>query len=238
MENELKNNQEEETKSDSDTYAQNIKDFGITGVENSRGNIHCLTVVGQVEGHQLLPNQTKSTKYEHVIPLLVSVEQNEKIDGLLVILNTVGGDVEAGLAISEMIASMQKPTVSLVLGGGHSIGVPMAVSAKHSFIVPSAAMTIHPIRMNGTVIGVPQTYEYFNMMQERIVNFVVKHSKIKKEVFTEMMMKTGEIANDVGCIILGNDAARLGLIDEVGGIREALECLYQMIEEGKDNNKQ
>lgn len=227
------NRKTEPTQPDLENSAQSIKDFGLTGVENSRGNIHCLTIVGQVEGHQLLPDQNKSTKYEHVIPLLVSVEQNEKIDGLLVILNTVGGDVEAGLAISEMIASMQKPTVSLVLGGGHSIGVPMAVSAAHSFIVPSAAMTIHPIRMNGTVIGVPQTYEYFNMMQERIVNFVVGHSNISKQVFTEMMMKTGEIANDVGCIILGNEAVDLGLIDEVGGIREALECLYLMIEKNK-----
>ena len=239
MDNRVKNQSDAETKENNqnDINAENIKDFGITDIENSRGNVHCLTVVGQVEGHLLLPNQNKSTKYEHVIPLLVSVEQNEKIDGLLVILNTVGGDVEAGLAISEMIASMQKPTVSLVLGGGHSIGVPMAVSAKRSFIVPSAAMTIHPIRMSGTVIGVPQTYEYFNMMQERIVNFVVKNSRIEKETFTELMMKTGEIANDVGCIILGQEAVRLGLIDEVGGIRQALECLYGMIEEAKHNKQ-
>lgn len=214
--------------------ADSIKDFGLTGVENPRGNIHTLTIVGQIEGHMLLPNQNKSTKYEHVLPLLVSVEQDEKVDGLLVVLNTIGGDVEAGLAISEMIASMKKPTVSLVLGGGHSIGVPLAVSAKHSFIVPSATMTIHPIRMNGTVIGVPQTYEYFNKMQERVVNFVVKNSNIKKEVFTELMMKTGEIANDVGCIVLGDEAVRNGLIDEVGGIQEALECLYTMIEENKN----
>lgn len=239
MDNSVKNQSDAETKENNqnDINAENIKDFGITDIENSRGNVHCLTVVGQVEGHLLLPNQNKSTKYEHVIPLLVSVEQNEKIDGLLVILNTVGGDVEAGLAISEMIASMQKPTVSLVLGGGHSIGVPMAVSAKRSFIVPSAAMTIHPIRMSGTVIGVPQTYEYFNMMQERIVNFVVKNSRIEKETFTELMMKTGEIANDVGCIILGQEAVRLGLIDEVGGIRQALECLYGMIEDAKHNKQ-
>ncbi len=216
--------------------AQNIKDFGMTDVQNSRGNIHCLTIAGQVEGHMLLPSQNKSTKYEHVIPLLVSIEQDERIDGLLVVLNTVGGDVEAGLAISEMIASMNKPTVSLVLGGGHSIGVPLAVSAKRSFIVPSATMTIHPIRMSGTVIGVPQTYEYFNKMQERVVNFVVKNSHIKKEVFTEMMMKTGEIANDVGCIILGEEAVKSGLIDEVGGIAQALEFLYTQIEENKKNN--
>ena len=237
MENELKNCQETENEQNNETSgdinAQNIKDFGMTDVENPRGNIHCLTIVGQVEGHMLLPSQNKSTKYEHVLPLLVSIEQNEKVDGLLVVLNTIGGDVEAGLAISEMIASMQKPTVSLVLGGGHSIGVPLAVSARHSFIVPSATMTIHPIRMNGTVIGVPQTYEYFNKMQERVVNFVVKNSNIEKDVFTEMMMKTGEIANDVGCIILGEEAVTHGLIDEVGGIHEALECLYSMIEENK-----
>jgi len=227
------NNDDQINDAGSEQNAQNIKDFGMTDVENPRGNIHCLTIVGQVEGHMVLPGQNKSTKYEHVIPLLVNIEQNEKVDGLLVVLNTVGGDVEAGLAISEMIASMEKPAVSLVLGGGHSIGVPLAVSAKRSFIVPSASMTIHPIRMNGTVIGVPQTYEYFNKMQERVVNFVVKNSNIKKEVFTEMMMKTGEIANDVGCIILGNEAVSLGLIDEVGGIHEALECLYGMIEKNK-----
>ncbi|MBE7041187.1 MAG: translocation-enhancing protein TepA [Ruminococcaceae bacterium] len=240
MENELKNCQDTENtqndESGGDANAQNIKDFGMTDVENPRGNIHTLTIVGQVEGHMLLPSQNKSTKYEHVLPLLVSIEQNEKVDGLLVVLNTIGGDVEAGLAISEMIASMQKPTVSLVLGGGHSIGVPLAVSAKRSFIVPSATMTIHPIRMNGTVIGVPQTYEYFNKMQERVVNFVVKNSGIKKEVFTELMMKTGEIANDVGCILLGDEAVNCGLVDEVGGIREALECLYSMIEQEKEEN--
>ena len=180
MENENKQNTNENEENNSPAEnAQNIKDFGMTDVQNSRGNIHCLTIAGQVEGHMLLPSQNKSTKYEHVIPLLVSIEQDERIDGLLVVLNTVGGDVEAGLAISEMIASMNKPTVSLVLGGGHSIGVPLAVSAKRSFIVPSATMTIHPIRMNGTVIGVPQTYEYFNKMQERVVNFVVKNSHIK-----------------------------------------------------------
>ncbi len=222
-----------EGKSRTEENAQNVKDFGMSDMENSRGNIHCLTIVGQVEGHMLLPSQNKSTKYEHVIPLLVSVEQDEKIDGLLVVLNTIGGDVEAGLAIAEMIASMQKPTVSLVLGGGHSIGVPLAVSAKRSFIVPSASMTIHPIRMNGTIIGVPQTYEYFNKMQERVINFVVRNSSIQKDVFTELMMKTGEIANDVGCIVLGDEAVRLGLIDEVGGIAQALECLYTMIEKNK-----
>ncbi len=216
---------------------QNIKDFGMTDVQNARGNVHCLTIAGQIEGHMLLSPDTKTTKYEHVIPLLVSCEQDDRVDGLLVVLNTVGGDVEAGLAISEMLASMKKPVVSLVLGGGHSIGVPLAVASRRSFIVPSAAMTIHPVRMSGTVIGVPQTYEYFNKMQERIVNFVVKNSQIEKEVFTNLMMKTGEIANDVGCILLGKEAVSLGLIDEEGGIAQALECLYQMIEKNKETNE-
>lgn len=211
----------------------NIKDFGSSNIQNSKGNIHCLTIVGQIEGHMLLPPQNKTTKYEHVIPLLVSVEEDERVDGLIVILNTVGGDVEAGLAIAEMLASMEKPVVSLVLGGGHSIGVPLAVSSRHSFIAPSATMTIHPIRMNGLVIGVPQTYEYFNKMQDRVVNFVTKNSHISKEKFTELMMKTGEMANDVGCIIMGEEAVLCGLIDEVGGIREALSCLYEMIEQEK-----
>ena len=238
MQDETKNQSNQENNNDTENQAQNIKDFGMTDVQNPRGNIHCLTIAGQIEGHMLLPSQDKSTKYEHVIPLLVSVEQDERVDGLLVILNTIGGDVEAGLAISEMIASMSKPTVSLVLGGGHSIGVPLAVSAKKSFIVPSASMTVHPIRMNGTVIGVPQTYEYFNKMQDRVVNFVVKNSGIKKQVFTELMMKTGEIANDVGCILLGTQAVELGLIDEVGGISDALEYLYGEIETIRQQKEQ
>ena len=213
--------------------SENIKDFGSSCIKNSKGNIHCLTIVGQIEGHMLLPPQNKTTKYEHVIPLLVSVEEDEEIDGLIVILNTVGGDVEAGLAISEMIASMKKPVVSLVLGGGHSIGVPLAVSSKHSFIAPSATMTIHPVRMNGLVIGVPQTYEYLNKMQDRVVGFVTANSGISEEKFTELMMKTGEMANDVGCIIMGAEAVEVGLIDEIGGIQEALDCLYDMIKENK-----
>lgn len=237
-EEQTKNENNEQNTTESEENTQNIKDFGMTDIQNSRGKIHCLSIVGQVEGHLLLPAQNKSTKYEHVIPLLVSVEQDERIDGLLVVLNTIGGDVEAGLAIAEMIAGMTKPTVSLVLGGGHSIGVPLAVSAKRSFIVPSATMTIHPIRMNGTVIGVPQTYEYFNKMQERVVNFVVKNSKIQKDVFTDLMMKTGEIANDVGCIVLGDEAVRLGLIDEVGGIEGALEYLYKEIEKNRNKSNE
>lgn len=214
-------------------FSETIREFGSSHICNSKGNIHCLTIVGQIEGHMVLPPQNKTTKYEHVIPLLVSVEETESVDGLIVILNTVGGDVEAGLAIAEMLASMKKPVVSLVLGGGHSIGVPLAVASKRSFIAPSATMTIHPIRMNGLVIGVPQTYEYFNKMQERVVRFVTENSHISKERFTELMMKTGEMANDVGCIILGEEAVQCGLIDEIGGIRNALACLYQMIAEEK-----
>ena len=208
---------------------EDIKDFGSSEIKNSKGNIHCLTIVGEIEGHNVLPPSSKATKYEHVLPLLVSVEQNEEIDGLLLILNTMGGDVEAGLAIAELVSSMTKPTVSLVLGGGHSIGVPLAVSAKHSFIASSATMTVHPVRMNGTVIGTPQTYEYFRKMQDRITEFVCKNSKISKEKFTELMMKTGEIANDVGTIVSGDDAVKFGLIDEKGGLDSALDFLYNEI---------
>lgn len=237
------NKNENQLQANEDSNNQSIMDFGSASIKNSKGNIQCLTIVGQVEGHMLLGPQNKTTKYEHILPLLVAVEKDEKTDGLIILLNTVGGDVEAGLAISEMISSMKKPTVSLVLGGGHSIGVPLAVCAKRSFIVPSATMTIHPIRMSGTVIGVPQTYEYFNKMQDRVVNFVVRNSNVKKEKFTELMMRTGEIANDVGSIILGDEAVDIGLIDEIGGIDEALSCLYEQISknkestEGKDNGK-
>lgn len=208
---------------------EDIKDFGSSEIKNSRGNIHCLTIVGEIEGHNVLPPSSKATKYEHVLPLLVSVEQNEEIDGLLLILNTMGGDVEAGLAIAELVSSMTKPTASLVLGGGHSIGVPLAVSACRSFIASSATMTVHPVRMNGTVIGTPQTYEYFRKMQDRITEFVCKNSKISKEKFTELMMKTGEMANDVGTIVSGDDAVKYGLIDEKGGLDSALDFLYNEI---------
>ena len=208
---------------------EDIKDFGSSEIKNSRGNIHCLTIVGEIEGHNVLPPSSKATKYEHVLPLLVSVEQNEEIDGLLLILNTMGGDVEAGLAIAELVASMTKPTVSLVLGGSHSIGVPLAVSAKRSFIASSATMTIHPVRMSGTVIGSPQTYEYFRKMQDRITEFVCNNSKITPEKFTELMMKTGEMANDVGTIVSGDDAVNFGLIDEKGGLDTALDFLYNEI---------
>lgn len=200
-------------------------------VQNSRGNIHCLTIIGQIEGHIILPPQNKTTKYEHVIPQLVAIEEEDEIDGLLLILNTVGGDVEAGLAIAEMISSMSKPTVSLVLGGGHSIGVPMAVAADYSFIAPSATMTIHPLRLNGLIIGVPQTYEYFDRMQDRVVQFVSKNSNISIEKFRQLMLKTGELANDVGTVLFGEEAVQNGLIKELGGLSQALEKLYDLIKE-------
>ncbi len=222
----IEENMQKETKEE----IQEIKELGKTTVSNEKGNIHCLTVIGQIEGHIVLPPQNKTTKYEHVIPQLVAIEESADIDGLLLILNTVGGDVEAGLAIAEMIASMSKPSVSLVLGGGHSIGVPMAVSTKFSFIAPSATMTIHPIRLNGMVIGVPQTYEYFDKMQERVVQFVSKNSKISSETFRSLMLKTGELANDVGTILFGEDAVKQGLIDGAGGLHEALKKLYELIE--------
>jgi ATP-dependent protease ClpP protease subunit len=212
---------------------QQIKELGTTELPKEESNIHCLTIIGQIEGHILLPPHNKTTKYEHIIPQLVAVEESKQIEGLLLVLNTVGGDVEAGLAISEMVASLSKPTVSLVLGGGHSIGVPMAVSANYSFIASSATMTIHPIRMNGLVIGVPQTYEYFDKMQERVVNFVTSHSKIKKEKFRELMLKTGELANDVGTVLFGEEAARTGLIDQVGGLSDAIKKLNELIELNK-----
>ena len=191
--------------------------------------IYCLSVIGQVEGHYVLPEGQKSTKYEQLIPLLVSVEENREYDGLLVILNTMGGDVEAGLALAELMASMQKPVVTLVLGGGHSIGVPLAVAGKRSFIVPSATMTLHPVRISGTVIGAPQTYRYFHDMQERILTFVASHSRADKEVLRSLMMKPDEMANDIGSILDGEEAVRLGLIDEVGGLDRALRCLKGLI---------
>lgn len=191
--------------------------------------IHCLTVVGQIEGHYVLPTDQKATKYEHLIPLLVSIEESDEIDGVLIVLNTMGGDVEAGLALAEMIASMTKPTVSLVLGGGHSIGVPMAVAAKRSFIVPSATMTIHPVRMSGTVVGVPQTYYYFERMQDRIIRFVTDHSRVTEEEFRRLLLRTDEIATDVGSIIDGYKAVEIGLIERVGGLSNALEALREQI---------
>jgi len=229
---------EENIQDSSKEDIQELKELGKSTVKSKRGNIHCLTVIGQIEGHIVLPPQNKTTKYEHVIPQLVAIEESEDIDGLLLILNTVGGDVEAGLAIAEMIASMSKPSVSLVLGGGHSIGVPMAVATKYSFIAPSATMTIHPIRLSGMIIGVPQTFEYFDKMQERVVQFVSKNSKISSETFRSLMLKTGELANDVGTILFGEEAVKHGLIDETGGLHEALNKLYELIDlkKGEDAN--
>ena len=210
---------------------QQMVDLGSSMIRDERGTVYVMTVVGQIEGHQLLPPDSKSTKYEHVLPLLAMIEGNPKIDGLLMLLNTGGGDVEAGLAISELVASMSKPTVSLVLGGSHSIGVPLAVSADRSFIAPSAAMTIHPVRLNGLVIGVPQMFYYFERIQERIVQFVTANSAIKREDFTRLMLQTGELATDVGTVLHGAEAVELGLINALGGLSDALECLYGMIEE-------
>lgn len=192
--------------------------------------IHCLTIVGQIEGHYVLPPNNKTTKYEHVIPLLVSIDEDPRIDGLLLLINTVGGDVEAGLAIAELISGMRKPTVSIVLGGGHSIGIPLAVSAKKSFIARSASMTVHPVRSTGLTIGVPQTFEYYQRMQDRITNFVVANSKISKDDYTNLVMNTGELVMDVGTILDGERAVEAGLIDSVGNLTEALDCLYEMIE--------
>jgi ATP-dependent protease ClpP protease subunit len=216
---------------------EGLKELGSSTVSNPRGNIHCLTIIGQIEGHITLPPQNKTTKYEHVIPQLVAIEENDDIDGLLLVLNTVGGDVEAGLAIAEMVASMSKPNVSLVLGGGHSIGVPMAVATDYSFIAPSATMTIHPIRLNGMIIGVPQTYEYFDKMQERVVQFVSKNSRVSRERFRELMLKTGELANDVGTVLFGEEAVRNSLIDEVGGLSDALKKLYDMMKKEREEKE-
>ncbi|MGR6835685.1 ClpP family protease [Syntrophomonas erecta] len=206
----------------------NIKELGQLEIPSFKSDIHCLTITGQVEGHMVLPPQNKTTKYEHVIPQLVAVEENPNIKGLLVVLNTVGGDVEAGLAIAEAINSMTKPTVSIVLGGGHSIGVTIAVSADYSFIAPTATMTIHPIRLTGLVIGVPQTYEYLDKMQDRVVHFVVEHSRITEQKFRELMFRTGDLARDIGTVVVGNDAVECGLIDGVGGIKEAIQKLDQL----------
>lgn len=207
-----------------------IERTGEVVSRNSKHLIHCLTIIGQVEGHYLLPPQNKTTKYEHIMPALVAVEQDRSVEGLVIILNTVGGDVEAGLAIAELIAGMKTPTVSIVVGGGHSIGVPLAVSAKRSFIVPSATMTIHPVRMSGTVLGVPQTLSYFDKMQERISRFVCKNSNISPERFKQLMMNTGELTMDMGTVIDGETAVSEGLIDRLGGLSDAIEELYRLIE--------
>lgn len=211
----------------------NIQQLGQTNAPVAESNIFCLTIIGQIEGHLILPPQNKTTKYEHMIPQLVAAEQNAKIEGILIILNTVGGDVEAGLAIAEMIASLSKPTVTLVLGGGHSIGVPIAVSADYSIIAETATMTVHPIRLNGLVIGVPQTFEYLDKMQERVIRFVTKHSRITEDKFKELMFKTGELTRDIGTTVIGVDAVKYGLIDIVGGVGEAIRELNRRFDERK-----
>ncbi|MBQ6168472.1 MAG: ATP-dependent Clp protease proteolytic subunit [Ruminococcus sp.] len=210
--------------------AEMIKEAGQSVSRNSKHLIHCLTVIGQIEGHYVLSEQNKTTKYEHIIPALVAIEQDRSVEGLLIILNTVGGDVEAGLAIAELIAGMKTPTVSLVVGGGHSIGVPLAVSAKRSFIVPTASMTIHPVRMNGTVLGVPQTLSYFEKMQDRIVSFITRNSRIPEEELRRLTMNTGELVLDVGTVLEGEKAVELGLIDSLGSLGDAMDSLYGMIE--------
>lgn len=231
---------EQEENVESEKLAEDIrqiKEMGSVTLPDAKHVIHCLNIIGQVEGHYILPAQNKTTKYEHIIPALVAIEQDRSIEGLVIILNTVGGDVEAGLAIAELIASMKTPAVSMVVGGGHSIGVPLAVCAKKSFIVPSATMTIHPVRMNGLVLGVPQTLSYFDKMQERIVRFVCDNSTIKPERFRELMMSTGELVMDVGSVIDGEQAVKEGLIDRLGGLSEAIDCLYDMIENSSEKEK-
>ncbi len=212
-----------------------VRNFGTVEAFDGKHKIYCLTIIGEIEGHNILPEQSKTTKYEHVIPQLVAVEESSEIDGLLIILNTVGGDVEAGLAIAELISGMRKPTVSFVLGGGHSIGVPLAVSAKKSFIAPSATMTVHPVRMNGLVIGVPQMLYHFERMQQRITDFVIRNSNIKADRFTELMMNTGEMVTDVGSVLDGDTAVKEGLIDKVGSLSTVIGELYKLIEKDKGN---
>ncbi|QIW19712.1 translocation-enhancing protein TepA [Bacillus thuringiensis] len=219
------------------SIVEKIQQLGQTNVpQMNESSIHCLTIIGQVEGHVQLPPQNKTTKYEHIIPQIVAIEQNPKIEGLLLILNTVGGDVEAGLAISEMVASLSKPTVSLVLGGGHSIGVPIAVSTDYSFIAETATMTIHPIRLTGLVIGVPQTFEYLDKMQERVIRFVTKHSKVTEDRFKELMFAKGNLTRDIGTNVIGGDAVKYGLIDDVGGIGNAIRKLNELIDARMDDS--
>lgn len=210
-----------------------IKALGSDLSKTSKGNIYTLTIIGQIEGHQVAPETVKTTKYEHILPLLAGIEESDEVDGLLLLLNTVGGDIEAGLAIAEMISGMKKPTVSLVLGGGHSIGIPLAVCTKKSFITPTASMTVHPVRMTGLVIGAPQTFRYFQRIQEQIAEFVTHNSGISKKKFESFMMATGEMAADVGTILYGKEAVASGLIDHLGGLRDALDALHEMISEVK-----
>lgn len=230
-----KEQEEKKDEQTSSSLVQKIQALGQTNVPQApESNIHVLSIIGQVEGHVQLPPQNKTTKYEHIIPQLIAIEQNPKIEGMIILLNTVGGDVEAGLALSEMIASMSKPTVSIVLGGGHSIGVPIAVSTDYSFIVPTATMTIHPVRLTGLVIGVPQTFEYLDKMQDRVIQFVVNHSNIKEELFKDLMFAKGNLTRDIGTNVVGLDAVKYGLIDEVGGVSEAMSKMNELISKDTD----
>ena len=227
----------DENKNENHSERDNIEQLGSDLSKTSKGNIYTLTIIGQIEGHQVLPETVKTTKYEHILPLLAGLEESEEIDGLLLLLNTVGGDIEAGLAIAEMIAGMKKPTVSLVLGGGHSIGIPLAVCTKKSFITRTASMTVHPVRMTGLVVGAPQTFRYFHRIQEQITDFVTANSAISKETFEGYMMATGEMATDVGTILYGKDAVSSGLIDSLGDLNDALTELHAMIDAQKNNKK-
>lgn len=218
----------------SEEHTDQIDEIGSVLTAHKDSIIHCLTIIGQIEGHYILPQQNKTTKYEHVIPLLVSIEEDERIDGLLILINTVGGDVEAGLAIAEVISGMKKPTVSIVLGGGHSIGIPLAVAAKKSFIAKSASMTVHPVRTTGLTLGVPQTFEYFQRMQDRITTFVAENSDITKERYNELVLNTGELVMDIGTILEGEEAVDEGLIDGVGTVSDAIDALYDLIKESKE----
>lgn len=212
---------------------QQITELGADVTKSEKGNIYTLTIIGQVEGHMIAPENVKTTKYEHILPLLASIEESDEFDGLLLLLNTVGGDIEAGLAIAEMVAGMKKPTVSLVLGGGHSIGIPLAVCTKKSFITPTASMTVHPVRMTGLVVGAPQTYRYFQRIQEQIADFVTANSRISRQEFEHYMMATGEMATDVGTILYGKEAVSSGLIDKLGGLNDAMSALHRMIAKNK-----
>ena len=229
-------NQDKDTKTE--TKTERLVELGSSVVTNRHGTIHCLTIIGQIEGHTNAPDSAKTTKYEHLLPLLASLEESEEVDGVLILLNTVGGDVEAGLALAEMIAGMTKPTATLVLGGGHSIGIPLAVSGKINMIAPSASMTVHPVRMSGTMIAAPQTYRYFDKLQESIVRFVAAQSQIRAETFRELMLRTDEMANDVGSVLYGEDAVALGLMQQVGTLKDALAALYRAIDEGKKRERE
>ena len=229
------NNQDADLKKEE---RQQVVELGSDLTSGKDGRIYTLTIIGQVEGHQVLPETAKTTKYEHVLPLLAGIEESDEIDGLLLLLNTVGGDIEAGLAIAEMIAGMRKPTVSLVLGGGHSIGIPLAVCTKKSFITPTASMTVHPVRMTGLVVGAPQTFRYFQRIQEQITDFVTANSRISREVFEHYMMATGKMATDVGTILYGKEAVASGLIDRLGGLHDALSALHKMIDKRKPEGKE